>query len=431
MRYPTKTVLVCCSPLFVELAVRLWRDFGTVLLHVPGWATTFPVPAVGRVGFGMETVQCVEDVFGSHFEDVDLFVFPDLNHAPLQIYLEKIGKRVWGARNGEELETYREIAKAEMEAVGLPVQPWKIVTGVDALRAHLKATPDQWVKIDKWRGLFETFFSENYELSEPKVDDIARQLGAFQKDTDFIVEDSLPDMVEVGLDAYCIDGQYPSHTLVGLEVKDLGYLGEFKAWSDIPEPLTRWTTRMAPLLARYGYRGFLSNEIRIGKDLEPYMIDACCRAASPPSELYQEFYTNFAEIIWEGAAGNLVDPIPAGKFGVEIVMKSGWAESHWQPVKINPAVRHLVKLYNPVRVDGNFYVVPQGDEMIEIGAVVGWGATPQAALDMAKDAAEGVSGIGIKIPDGSIEEALEQAQELTDMGLPVFTLDVDKEPKPA
>lgn len=423
-----KTAMVVCSPLFIELAVRLARDFAKVLLVIPGWQTTFPTPAIGRVGFGMEGIECVDDVFGKHFESVDLFVFPDLNHASLQIYLESIGKRVFGARNGEELEVYREVCKEQMEKLGLPVAPWQMIRGMEKLRYHLQAHDNQHVKIDKWRGLFETFFAENYDLALPKLDDIARQLGAFQGDTDFIVEDDLPDCVEVGLDTYCIDGSYPSRSLVGIEVKDLGYCGQFKALAELPEPLTRWTTEMAPVLGQYGYRGFLSNELRIGQDLQPYMIDACCRAASPPSELYQEFYRNISEIIWEGADGVLVDPQPAGKFGVEVIMKSEWAESHWQPVNIDPAIRHLVKLYNPVRVDGKFYVVPQDDGMTEIGAIIGYGDTLQQAMDMVKEAAEGVSGIGIKIPDGSLDDAIAQARELTDMGLPVFDLEGSKEP---
>lgn len=424
----SKTALICCSPLFVELACRLARDFAKVFLVIPGWKTTFPTPIVGRVGFGMEGIECVEDVFGKHFESVDLFVFPDLNEAPLQIYLESIGKRVWGGRNGEELEVYREICKQQMEQRGLPVQPWKLIRGMEALRAHLKSTPKQHIKIDKWRGLFETFFAENYDLVLPKLDDIARQLGPFQFDTEFIAEDDLPDCVEVGLDAYCIDGAYPESALVGIEVKALGYVGEFSKWSELPEPITRWTTVMSPLLRQYGYRGFLSNELRIGKDLEPYMIDACCRAASPPNELYQEFYGNISEIMWEGSNGTLVDPEPMAKFGVEVIMNSNWAELHPLAVEIDPKVRRQVKLYNPVYVEGKFYVLPQNENMTEIGAVIGWGDTMQAALEMVKEVADGVSGLDIKIPDGSLDDAMAQAQELADMGLPVFSL--DKPPKP-
>jgi hypothetical protein len=155
--------------------------------------------------------------------------------------LEKMGKRVWGTRNAEELEIYREVCKEQMEELGLAVQPWKIVKGVSALEAHLKAHKDQHVKIDRWRGVTETFFSPSWEIVEPKVHAIADTLGGFKEDLEFIVEDDLPDRVEVGLDTYCIDGVWPVNTLFGIECKDCGYIGQMVKWKDIPEPLRRWS----------------------------------------------------------------------------------------------------------------------------------------------------------------------------------------------
>ena len=317
-----KTVMVVTNPLFVELAVRLARDFRKVYLYVPV-SGSFPTMAKGMVGHGMEGVERVDSLFGPHFEQVDLFVFPDLYNGPLQVFLESIGKRVWGARHGEELEIYRETCKELMEGHGLPVQPWKIIKGVTALREHLKANDKQHVKIDRWRGEFETFFAETYDLIAPKIDKIAHGMGGLQEEAEFIVEDDLPDCVEIGLDCYCIDGEFPEKTLVGIECKDCGYIAEFVDWQKIPEEIRRWNETMAPELARCGYRGFLSTEVRIGEDKLPYMIDCCARAGSPPNELYQEFYLNISEIIWEGADGKMVTPEPAGKFGVEVIMRSG------------------------------------------------------------------------------------------------------------
>lgn len=417
-----KTCLVIAHPIFVELAVRLARDFGKVYYWNPGADATFPTMQQGQVGYGMEGIEIVESWAGPHFQDVDLFVFPDLYQSALQIHLESLGKRVWGSRNGEELEIYRGVCKKLMEKEGLPVQPWKIIKGMDALREHLMAHEDQHVKIDRYRGNFETFFAQNYDLVMPKLDEIAHNLGPLQSVAEFMVEDDLPDRVEIGLDAYCIDGEYPKNTLTGIEVKDLGYVGEFVAWKDIPEPLTRWTTRMAPYLASYGYRGFLSNEIRIGKDKEPFMIDACCRAGSPPNELYQEFYTNLSEIIWEGANGVLVEPKAIARFGVQVIMRSGWAESNPQPVDIDPEWRRNVKLYNPVCVDGKFCVIPQDDNMSEIGSIVGWGDTIEQALEMVKEASEHVRGYGLKIPMGSVEDAMGEIEKLQEIGVSPFSI---------
>lgn len=425
--YSSKTAMVIAHPLFLELACRLARDFGKVYYWNPGADATFPTAQQGMVGYGMEGVTVVDSWAGPHFDSVDLFVFPDLYQAALQIHLEGLGKRVWGARNGEELEIYRGTCKELMEKEDLPVQPWGVVKGIKALRNHLMEFPDQHVKIDRYRGNFETFFSPDYDLVATKLDEIAHNLGPLQEVIEFMVEDDLPDKVEAGLDTYCIDGDYPLKTLCGIEVKDLGYLGQFVSWDSIPEPLTRWTTAMAPYLRRYGYRGFLSNEIRIGKDHVPYMIDACMRAGSPPSELYQEFYTNFSEIIWEGADGFLVDPKPIAKFGLQVVMKSEWAQNNPQPVSIDPKVRQNVKLYNPIKVKDGFSVLPQDDNMAEVGSVIGWGETVEEALKMVDKVSEGVKGYGIKIPKGSAEDAIAEAEKLNEIGLKVF--DLDSSPK--
>lgn len=420
--WSSATVLVVSNPLFVSLAERLTRDFNRVLLYVP-YAGSFPTMNAGRVGYGLPGVELVDGIFGPHFEQVDLFAFPDLGHGAEQVQLEQMGKRVWGARNGEELEIYREVCKQLMESEGLPVQPWKMLKGMKALRAHLAAHQDQHVKINRWRGVTESFFSPSLDVVAPKLDEIAHTLGAFQEVLEFIVEDDLPDRVEAGLDCYCIDGAYPSKTLAGIEVKDLGYVGQMVTWKAIPEPLRRWNETMAPYLATYGYRGFLSNEIRIGEDHEPYMIDATCRAPCPPSELWQELYTNLAEILWEGAGGNLVDPVPAGKWGVEIILKSQWAEKNWQPVVYPDRFAQQIKLFNSVLVAGVRYVVPQDEDMTEIGAVVGWGDTLEAAMEHAKAAGEAIEGYGIKFNMGPIEAANEQIAELQKLGVSPFEID--------
>ena len=158
MTLGNKTALVVCSGLFVSIAERLGRDFKKVYLYVP-YAGNFPTMSKGMLGHGLENVERVDGIFGPHFDSVDLFVFVDLGHAALQIHLEKLGKRVWGPRNAEEQEIYRELCKEKMEELGLPVQPWKIVKGVTELREHLGANENQLVKIDKWRGVTETFFA--------------------------------------------------------------------------------------------------------------------------------------------------------------------------------------------------------------------------------------------------------------------------------
>lgn len=420
-----KKVLVCCAPLFASLAERLARDFGETFLHIPS-SGSFPSMNGGMVGHGLPGVELVDDVFGPHFESLDLIVFPDLGNAPLQVQLEKMGKRVWGARYGEELELFREVCKKEMTARGLPVQPWKICKGISKLREHLKANKDQHVKINRWRGVTESFFAPRYELVETKLDGIAHELGAFKELLEFIVEDDLPDRVEIGVDTFCIDGELPKTTLVGIEAKDVGYVGQVCEWAKIPEQIRRWNEKMAPVFERSGSRTFVSNEIRIGEDREPFMIDATIRLPSPPGELIQELFTNFSEVIWSGADGKLVEPQMAGKWGVEVILKSAWAESNHLPVFVPKKFERFLKLYNPVVVDGRRHVVTQDEEMNEIGAVVGFGETLEDAIEMAREVGESVEGYGVKFSLGAVDQVKEQIERIEEIGVSPFKLEKGK-----
>ena len=419
----SKTAMVVTHPLFASQAERLARDFGKVYLVIPWQSHSFPTVNAGRVGEGLEGVTKLDSIWGPELEEVDIVIFPDIYFPNEQIRLEKMGKLVWGGRNGEEIELYRDTCKQVMESVGLPTQPWKAVKGMTALREHLKAHDNQHVKISKWRGSFETFKSETYELSETKLDELSLKLGCFKENVELIVEDDLPDCVEIGTDLFSVDGQLPSQTIVGIEVKDLGYAGQFMAWDSIPEPIRRWNESMAPIFAQYGYRGWLSNEIRIGEDHIPYCIDPTCRSPCPPGELLQEFYTNYSEIIWNGAQGILVDPIPAAKYGVQMVFKSGFAEKHCLPIDFDPQYANQIKLFNPAVIDGKHYTVPQDEEMAECGAVLGWGDTLDEAMAHCQKAADTIKGYGIKMPSGSIEEAKKQMEEINESGLKVFSLD--------
>ena len=422
MNYDDKIAMVVCNPLFASVAERLGRDFSKVYLHIP-FAGSFPTMNHAMVGYGLPNVTIIDSIFGPHFESVDLFVFPDLGYSQDQIHLEKLGKRVFGTRNGDEMEIWRETCKEKMEELGLPVQPWRIVKGISALREYLMEHENVHIKIDKYRGVTESFFSPSYSIVETKLDAIEQDIGAFKEIIEFIVEDDLPDCVEIGTDTFCIDGQYPENTLIGLEIKDQFYAGQMAKFSKLHPILRNWNEKMAPVFARYGYRCSLSNELRITDDLKDYCIDATCRFPSPPSELWMEFFRNLPDILWYGAEGVVVEPDAEAEWGVEIILRSAWAENHWLPVEYPEKYSRQIKLYNCALVDGRRYVIPQNEDMTEVGAVIGWGKTLDKALDHAREAGEAIQAYGVKFSLGGAEAATEQIEKLEELGISPFTLE--------
>lgn len=260
--------------LFVDLSVRLAKDFKRVLYYCPSFD---PWPSVNptMIGYGLEGIEVVQDPY-EHLPYVDLCIFPDVGFADIQEHMVDLGKAVWGSRKGELLELDRELCKEVMEEIRLPVGKFQVVKGIKKLTEFLKKNKDQYVKISRFRGLGESFFAKDYKSIEPRLDKLAYDLGPIQELQEFDCESALPDKVELGTDIYIVDGQYPSKSLMGWEIKDAGYCGLIKPLADYPKAMNKVTDALSPVMEDYGYRGFFSTEVRIGKDGKPFLIDMTC-----------------------------------------------------------------------------------------------------------------------------------------------------------
>ncbi len=218
-----KTICVVDNGLFVDFARMLAKGFGKVYYYQP-FASHAPRSTQLCAGVGFDEIERVKfplDIASK----VDLWVFLDLYHLDLQLYLERNGARVWGARRGEELELYRWEFKQYLKKLGLPVQPMESIVGFDALRQCLKKAKNVYVKTSFVRGDFETFKHESYELSEPRLDELEHTVGPLKHGYEFIVEDDIPNAVEIGYDGFSVDGQWPTHAMQAFEIKDCGMIG--------------------------------------------------------------------------------------------------------------------------------------------------------------------------------------------------------------
>ena len=414
----TKTAMVVDSGLFVELSKTLSSSFKKVYYFMD-WVSAFPKSNQYIVGHGIEGVERI-DYMWDYFDDIDIFIFPDVYFGDLQEYLVSVGKTVWGGRKGEEMELYRDKMKEYMESIGLYVTPYKVVKGMAALREYLKENDNVYVKINLLRGNFETFQSENYELSEPKLDEIEYNLGAMKTIQEFVVEQAFDNAVESGVDMYTVDGKFPSEIIVGIEIKDLGFLGRVMPYDKIPKSITNFNDEIAPALKEYGYRGFLSTEVRINKKKVSYMPDLCARSSSPCNELYQLQFKNLADIIWYGAKGFMIDPITEFEYGVEVLIHSSWADKNWQAISFPKKYRDNIKLRNACVIDGKYYCVPQTVGLAEIGAIVAEGNTLQEAIDKVKEIAETVKGYYIEVKLESIDKAIDEFKKLEEFGIKIM-----------
>jgi hypothetical protein len=401
---------------FMEMGRVLGRTMKKVYLYTP-WECTYPKIQPTLIGKGYPEIEPIMSIFGPHFKDIDLFVFPDISYGPLQAHLVSLGKAVWGSRMGEDLEMFRHSTKKVMARLGLDVSPYVVLKGIDALRDYLKTHKGtHWVKLNIFRATFETFKAEDYRMVESRIDSIAHDLGPYKNDIEIIVEDDIPDALESGVDGYCIDGALPENILRGFEIKGEGYLGCMTKYSKLPPCITDFDKKMKPVLRAYGYRGSYSTEVRVTKD-KAFMIDFCGRNGSPPNEAYQVLFSNMADIVWYGANGKLVEPVPAKKWAAEIMLYSAWAVKDWQPVIFPKEYAPYVKLRSATIKDGVYHVVPQVIGTEEIGAAVGIGDSMDQAIKMATEVAESIKGYDIDPKSGSMEDAKEEFDKARERGI--------------
>jgi hypothetical protein len=411
------TVLVFDYGNYVSIAQRLARDCKKVY-YCTNWQTGFPKWNSYAIGLNVPGIERV-DHWSEVIDECDLIVFPDLYQGAFQEWLVAIGYTVFGTRTGETMEIYRDEFKEMLADVGLPVNPHKIIYGFDALKKHLYKYSDRYVKTSIIRGNGETFHWIDKRLSESRLDELQHSLGAFKEEAVFVVEEPIPDAVEIGYDGFVIDGHYPNRTLCGIEIKDTGYVGGVIDYNQLPGVLRDINKKLKDIFASAGYKCFFSNEIRwTGK--KGYFIDSTNRCPQPPGNLQEEIYKDYSRYIWEIANGIVPEVEATVQFGAQLIIKSDWATSEPQAVYFPSKYATRVKIKNLMYKDDIPYYIPCDISMCEIGSVVGLGNTMQEAIDDAKKIAATVEGDGISVNGDALDQAQEQFDKLKEYGITLF-----------
>jgi hypothetical protein len=412
----SKSALIADNGLFVELAPRLAREFGEVRYWSP-WASAYPKAAAMIIGEGLEGVERVGS-FWDYVPDADIVIFPDLYMADMQaVVAERFGKPVWGHRQADRLELDRWGTRKLQKELGLAAPKTKFLVGVEELADYLQNVENKWVKISMTRGDMETFHHETWHITSIWLDSFANRVGALADSYEFIIEDAIDDAIEVGYDGFQVRGQWPEASYWGIEVKDMGYIGKFSPYADLPKPIRDINAKFSSILEREGSSGFLSFEFRLTKDGTAYMIDPCMRQGSPPTEGTMEGYDNLAEIMWEGAHGRLCPVRSSGEFLAMAMIHSQFALTNWVPVECPPDVRRWLKLRNAAEIDGKLYHVPVGGEMPEIGAVVAVADDLEEAKRLVKERAEKIKGFQLELMTDALDLAQKEIDDAKDYGI--------------
>jgi hypothetical protein len=405
----TKTALICDNGLFVELADVLSRSFGRVIYWTPCKVGAFPKSVSSKIGIGIDSIERITE-FWDYVDEADIFIFPDIYYADLQKHLRDEGRLVWGMGGAEFLELDRWKSRKLQGKLGLPVPPTKMCHGVEELKNYLNGKENMYVKVSTYRGDQETFEYVNDFTMEPMIAKLTATLGPEAEDYPFMVEGQIKG-VEIGYDGFTVDGQFPLISAYGYEIKASGYIGKIGEYKSFPAALTTVNSGLAKVFKENNARGFFSTEVRVGKDKVPYLTDPCMRCASPPSEAMFEAYYNLAEIIWEGAGGNLIVPKPKGKFALMSVINSEWADSNWMPIDFPEENRPNIKFRYLAVIDGKYYIAPAETGLFKLGGVIAIEDSIDACIAKIKEVAKSIKGYKLTVETEFFDKGMETIEE--------------------
>lgn len=422
-----KTICIIDYGQYVYLAEDLAAQYKEVLYYVPTYDWC-PMPDKAKIGTGLKGVTRIltdTDFWNlvhaepSKEDRVDLFAFFWIGFAGMQRHLTALGYRTYGPMGSDILECDKWLFNETLKKVGLPAANMVKVKGVNALKKHIEAHPDTYVKISYYRGVVETFAGC---FLDELIDDISNEIGPFREEMEFIVQDKIESAVEVGYDGWCVDGEYPKNTMFGPEVKDALYLGMIV--EDPPPIAAHVNEKMGPEFKRLGYNGSMHTEIRIedadySEDFKgkPHFIDLTARPGSPPMQTMSVMYSNMGRIIWDCASGVLPKPKPTAKYAGEMLLKSPWHKKYAIKLSFPKELEPWMRIKNHYIQDGEHWSGPMAQDDI-LGSITATGNSVDEVCKLLCERACQIKAYQLEYDLHAIEEVKEVVEKMADFGIP-------------
>lgn len=409
---------------FLPWAEKLAETMKRVFYYTP-WEWEFIDIENTAIGKGLVNLRRLDDFMEPRMlKEIDLFIFPDVLYAGHQKHLRDLGKAVWGSMGADELELYRTDFINVLKRLKLPVSPSIFIYGLDDLSDHLKKVKDKYIKIDRYRGVMETWHHIDYDHSIRDLECLGIRLGPLRNDVTFVVQDPIENAKEIGYDGWSIDGDYPSRSFQGYECKNECYLGSVLHVNELPEGVRMVNEAMAPILRNYGYRNRVSTEIR-QQNTKAYYIDPTLRTPGLTGDHETECCQNLADIFWYGANGIMVEPEYIATFAGNCNVRHTGDPNLWRSVRIPEDVRRWFKAEHYTERDGMLHFPPRHSPELgvspssnqELGVLVGIGDSPEEVFDHIKENVDKLRGEPIDVSVDGMIGLLLQIKEAQDEGM--------------
>lgn len=400
-----KNVLCVDSGLYIYSAQKLGESFGSVRYHRLD-TDPYPRSEKSQIGEGLPEIEVVKD-FWPHLDWADLIYFPDCYQGEMQHSLREKGYRVFGAGLSARMELDKEFFLETIDDLGLPVSHTYRAEGLGDLVEHLTGVKDERYLKCSHRGDFETKKYTGMKQLENWLGQYLRpRIGERAKDIEILVQDPIEAECEIGYDGFRVDGVCTENCMLGYEIKDLVFAG--KVFDKPPKIIADVNDALTPIYKQLGYRGHYSNELRITKGGDAYLIDETCRMPSPPGGVLCEIYgDSYAQAVWDISGGEMPKLKATHKFGAEVILNSSFLERYQLCVEFPKSISRWIKLKNHFKRDGAYYVVPS-ENAGYFGSAVGLGDTVKEACEKAMGVAKQVICTELELDESAFKKADEQ-----------------------
>ena len=247
----------------------------------------------------------------------------------------------------------------------MPVPETNFENGIGNLAKNIK--PDEFIKINKYRGDLETLKYYDKERSDFRLKELELNLQPFDKTYETIRQKKV-DGIEIGGDYYTVDGKFPGKVMWGIEQKDSYYIGKVTDYSSLPEQIRYIDEKLSNVFKKEKTRSYFSHEMRIDKNGEPFFTDFTGRLPNPPYQLHLDLIKNLGEIMYYGAQGEMIEPEFADNYGVVAIFKSPTAEQFNLPIKVPDKFKKSIKVMN-LAIESGEYVALNINKIDECGGV--------------------------------------------------------------
>jgi muramidase (phage lysozyme) len=133
-------------------------------------------------------------------------------------------------------------------------------------------------------------------------------------------------------------------------------------------------------------------------------------------ELQLNWIKNLPDLLWAGAEGRMVSPVYDGKYGVELIVHSDWADKHPLMVDFPMKFRDKIKFRYHSEFDGKTWILPQGAGP-RIAAVVSHGDSLDACMEECADISAQIKGTQVECFTRSFPIIKEKMQTLAQWGI--------------